>query len=106
MTEFAAGAIPAAAHAILIAQNASEGDAEEWEAIRLATAALEAAAPHITDARWTALRDYLSENIAADEAVRQGMVADGEDALAAPFGGLVSANRSTLRKMRELEAGQ
>jgi hypothetical protein len=53
--------------------------------------------------RWNALRDYLSEHIAADEAVRQGMVADGETELAAPFGGLVSANRSTLAKMRELE---
>ena len=48
-------------------------------------------------ARWQALKDYLAESIAADEAVRQGMVADGEDAAAAPFGGLVSANRSTLK---------
>jgi len=52
---------------------------------------------------WQLLKDYLSEHIAADEAVRQGMVADGETELAAPFGGLVSANRSTLARMRELE---
>jgi hypothetical protein len=58
------------------------------------------------DARWHALKDYLAEHIAADESVRQGMVADGETELAAPFGGLVSANRSTLAKMRELEAGK
>jgi hypothetical protein len=31
------------------------------------------------------------------------MFADGENELAAPFGGLVSANRATLAKMRELE---
>jgi hypothetical protein len=65
--------------------------------------ALEAAAPLITDARWQALKDYLTGCIEADEAVRAGMVADGEDTLAAPFGGLVSANRATLAKMRELE---
>lgn len=35
-----------------------------------------------------------------------GMVNDGETELAAPFGGLVSANRATLAKMRELEAGK
>jgi hypothetical protein len=54
-------------------------------------------------ALWQALKDYLSESIEADEAVRWGMVNDAEEALAAPFGGLVSANRSTLKKMRELE---
>ena len=57
-------------------------------------------------AAWQALKDYLAEHITADEAVRQGMVDDGETELAAPFGGLVSANRSTLAKMRELEAGR
>ena len=54
--------------------------------------------------RWTALQEWLADCIDADEAVRLGMVADGETELAAPFGGLVSANRSTLRKMRELES--
>jgi transcriptional regulator with XRE-family HTH domain len=50
-----------------------------------------------------AVKDYLGGCILADEAVRVGMVADGETTLAAPYGGLVSANRSTLAKMRELE---
>jgi hypothetical protein len=59
--------------------------------------------PMIPAARWQLLKDYLSGCITADEAVRQGMVADGETEKAAPFGGLVSANRSTLAKMRELE---
>ena len=52
------------------------------------------------------MKDYLAGHITADEAVRVGMVNDGETELAAPFGGLVSANRSTLAKMRELEAGK
>jgi hypothetical protein len=68
------------------------------------TAAVKSRPDHA--AWWQALKDDLAERIAGDEAVRQGMVDDGEDALAAPFGGLVSANRSTLRKMRELEAGK
>jgi hypothetical protein len=71
-----------------------------------ATAALRVATPLIADARWQALKDYLAERISGDEAVRTGMVADGEHELSAPFGGLVSANRSTLAKMRELEAGK
>jgi hypothetical protein len=55
------------------------------------------------EARWQAVKDYLGGCILADEAVRAGMVADGETEKSAPFGGLVSANRSTLKKMRELE---
>ena len=55
-------------------------------------------------AAWQTLKDYLAEHITADEAVRVGMVNDGETELAAPFGGLVSANRGTLAKMRELES--
>lgn len=68
-----------------------------------AEVALKAAISLITAARWQALKDYLSDHITADEAVRQGLMDDGETEQAAPFGGLVSANRSTLRKMRELE---
>ena len=69
-----------------------------------AEVALKAAAP-VFAARWQALKVYLAEPIADDEAVRVGMV-NGETELAAPFGDLVSANRSTLAKMRELEAGR
>lgn len=56
-------------------------------------------------ARWKALKDYLTKAIDADNAVHSGFIGDGELALAAPFGGLLSANRSTLAKMTELEAG-
>jgi hypothetical protein len=56
------------------------------------------------DERWQALKDYLAKAIDADEKVRVGLVADGQFEQALPYGGLVSANRSTLAKMRELEA--
>ena len=41
-----------------------------------------------------------------DHPVHQGYVKLGDLAGAAPYGGLLSANRSTLAKMRELEAGK
>jgi hypothetical protein len=56
--------------------------------------------------RWQALKDYLAERIDADETVRAGLVEHGETKLSGPFGGLVSANRSTLAKMLELETGK
>jgi hypothetical protein len=59
-----------------------------------------------TEARWQALRDYLGERIDADDAVHRGFVAAGDMATAAPLGGLLAANRATLGKMRELEAGR
>jgi hypothetical protein len=56
--------------------------------------------------RWRALKDYLGEQIDADDRVHRGFVTAGDLALAAPLGGLLAANRATLAKMRELEAGQ
>ena len=53
--------------------------------------------------RWEALKDYLRQQIDQDSAVRRDFLAAGDMATAAPHGGLVSANRSTLSKMRELE---
>jgi hypothetical protein len=56
-------------------------------------------------ARWQALKDDLTARINSDQAVHAGFLAAGDMATAAPFGGLLSANRTTLAKMRELEAG-
>jgi hypothetical protein len=56
--------------------------------------------------RWAALKDYLRDRIDGDHPVHQGYVKLGDLAGAAPYGGLLSANRSTLAKMRELEAGK
>jgi hypothetical protein len=86
----------------ILAGYLADGDPDSYEHHAIAITPIGQPLPG-QGARWQALREYLSECIAADEAVRQGMVADGEEALAAPFGGLVSANRSTLKKMRELE---
>jgi len=59
----------------------------------------------MTDAeRWQALKDYLAERIEQDFAVHVDAVNAGDTHGAASYGGLVSANRSTLAKMRELEA--
>ena len=55
---------------------------------------------------WTALKDYLAQQIEQDLAVRQAALIDGDLVSANAHGTLVSANRSTLAKMRELEAGQ
>lgn len=63
-------------------------------------------APITSDERWAALRDYLNGQITADAATHQGFLAAGDLDSAAPFGGLLSANRSTLAKMHELEAEQ
>lgn len=60
----------------------------------------------MTPERWQALKDYLGEQIDADDAVHRGFLAAGDMATAAPFGGLLAANRATLGKMRELEDGQ
>jgi len=52
---------------------------------------------------WAALKDYLGERIDADEAVRKGFTEMGDLDTARAHGCLVSANRSTLAMMRELE---
>jgi hypothetical protein len=58
------------------------------------------------DERWQALKDYLGKRIDLDDAVHRGFAAAGDLEGAAPFGGLLAANRATLAKMRDLEAGR
>lgn len=55
---------------------------------------------------WAALKDHLSRQVEQDLKVHQEAVAAGDTASAASHGALVSANRGTLAKMRELEAGR
>jgi hypothetical protein len=55
---------------------------------------------------WAALKDYLTQRIEQDSAVAKGARAAGDPLTARSHGALVTANRSTLAKMRELEAGQ
>jgi hypothetical protein len=62
-----------------------------------------AAAPKTLGQCWAALKDYLGERIDADEAVRKGFTEMGDLDTARAHGCLVSANRSTLAMMRELE---
>src|ERR1035441_2678641 len=61
-------------------------------------------APMTADARWQALKDYLCERIDGDSAVFQGYTDRSDLAGAALTAGQLSANRSTLAKMTELEA--
>lgn len=67
------------------------------------------AAPLLSPREWTdlwaALKDYLGKQIDADDKVLSGFLATGDLAGAAPFGGLVAANRNTLARMREMEQG-
>jgi hypothetical protein len=57
-------------------------------------------------ASWQALKDDLTKRINSDHAVHAEFLAADDIAAASPYGGLLSANRSTLGKMRELEAGR
>jgi hypothetical protein len=54
--------------------------------------------------RWAELKADLIRRIDADVVVFESFRDAGALAEAAPLGGLLSANRSTLAKMRELEA--
>jgi len=65
----------------------------------------DATAPLTPGQRWDALKDYLRDRIDSDLAVSQEARAAGYTGTANAHGALVSANRSTLAKMRELEAG-
>lgn len=56
-----------------------------------------------TETIWAALKDYLTQQIKQDLAVHQAALADGDWVSANAHGALVSANRSTLAKMKELE---
>jgi hypothetical protein len=58
----------------------------------------------MTPALWQALKDYLGEQIDADDKVHRDYLKSGYHADAAPFGGLLAANRATLAKMSELES--
>jgi hypothetical protein len=51
---------------------------------------------------WQALRDDLNRRIDADAKVFESFAGTPQQAA---FGGLLSANRTTLAKMRELERG-
>lgn len=53
--------------------------------------------------RWQALKDHLGREIDADARIFDGMPADTPGR--GGIGGLLSANRNTLAKMRELEKG-
>lgn len=59
-----------------------------------------------TTSCWQALKDDLTRRIELDLAQHERALGAGETAAAASYGGLVSANRSTLAKMREMEADQ
>lgn len=55
--------------------------------------------------RWAALKADLIKRIDEDAAVLEGYREAGLLARTPTLGGLLSANRSTLSRMRELEAG-
>lgn len=57
------------------------------------------------DARWQALKDDLAARIDSDWAVAEGF-RDMDERVSAAHGSLVSANRTTLAKMHELEKSQ
>ena len=60
--------------------------------------------PMIPASRWATLRDYLADQIEADEVVHQRLAFGTPGRLM--LGNRLSANRSTLARMRELEAGK
>ena len=59
-----------------------------------------------SEARWEALKDHLGRLIEHDQKARQGALRAGETHSASAYGSLISANETTLAKMRGLEAGQ
>jgi hypothetical protein len=65
--------------------------------------ALTQGAPLTPGQCWAALKDHLARVIEQDLLVHQQALDADDVATAASFGALVSANRSTLAKMRELE---
>ena len=54
--------------------------------------------------RWATLSDYLADQIDADEVVHHRLAFGAPERLM--LGNSLCANRSTLARMRELEAGQ
>lgn len=54
---------------------------------------------------WDALKAHLSLQVEQDSAVMRSFRQAGDEASASSYGGLVSANSSTLAKMQALEAG-
>lgn len=77
--------------------------AERW--LERFTSYLGALFPETPDARWSALKDYLVQQIDSDAAVAESFRQVGDRGVSAAHYALVSANRSTLARMRELEAG-
>jgi hypothetical protein len=98
MTEIPDAAVTAAAKAFheAVCPGQSCGVILTGFHLERAKAALEAAAPHTTDARWTALKDFLAERRASADLYGQSEFIAGEAAA------LIYA----LAKMEELEAGQ
>lgn len=62
--------------------------------------------PPIPGQDWAALKDYLAGQVESDLAVSMSFREMGDEFTAAVHGALVSANRGTLAKMRELENGE
>ena len=56
--------------------------------------------------RWDALKADLIKRIDEDVPVHEAFAKAGDLTTAGPLGGLLSANRATLAKMRELEAAR
>lgn len=102
-------AITAAAEAIFaVTQHEMDHEKAVAAANRHARLAVEAAAPLLHDNRWQALKDWLAGSIAADLEVAEAFKGGDEAAVAcsrAHFA-LVSAHRSTLAKMRELDGSR
>lgn len=83
--------------------EALKAEAERW--LEEYAASLGAVFPEEGGNGWQVLKDDLTGRIGYDLVSHQAALGAGEDIAAASYGGLVSANRSTLAKMRELEAG-
>jgi hypothetical protein len=69
----------------------------------IATAALEAAAPLITDARWLRLRDTAAGDLADYREARENYQGNGEVADVARVQAKIDATKCFLRYMDELE---
>lgn len=58
----------------------------------------------MTPEAWQELKDYVRQQIDSTFPVHKYAVEAGDMQVAAPLGGILSAHRSTLAKMTELEA--
>jgi hypothetical protein len=58
------------------------------------------------EACWQELREFVTQQIDNTYLVHKHAVETGDRQVFAPLGGILSAHRSTLSKMTELEAGR